>query len=298
MSYVNANARPDTHMNHSWRRIKHDFLHHFHKPRLDLLAWILIDKLAPGYYNRLDSTFAKIGRFRELPSWRRDFKRAWNKAVKTPFTGSLNPGYRPQAHLWVCTCPSFVTSRFLLCKHLVQSVQPVPPIFFLEATRNRRAPFWSHPALVPLEMGPAWLKAAGPQEDIGVEGREGITSHEADDGEAETDEERGASDDDMVDTEGAHQFGEEHVTVEERIREHVRTIRAFCDGLDYQVQFRDRRMLDVLEKDGSGFLRLAKNCLSRERQMSSVRGKNPATWERGMANTMFYRTRPNPADAG
>ncbi|KAJ7241677.1 hypothetical protein B0H12DRAFT_974403, partial [Mycena haematopus] len=36
-----------------WRRIKHDFLHHFHLPRCDLLAWILIVKLAPRYYIKL-----------------------------------------------------------------------------------------------------------------------------------------------------------------------------------------------------------------------------------------------------
>ncbi|KAJ7220474.1 hypothetical protein GGX14DRAFT_674827 [Mycena pura] len=37
-----------------WRCIKHDFLHHFHMPRCDLLAWILIVKLAPSYYRKLD----------------------------------------------------------------------------------------------------------------------------------------------------------------------------------------------------------------------------------------------------
>ncbi|KAJ3779750.1 hypothetical protein GGU10DRAFT_280331, partial [Lentinula aff. detonsa] len=41
----------DPHRN-SWRRIKHDFLHHFHKPRLDLLVWILVMKLAPAYYRK------------------------------------------------------------------------------------------------------------------------------------------------------------------------------------------------------------------------------------------------------
>ncbi|KAJ3738611.1 hypothetical protein DFH05DRAFT_1367237, partial [Lentinula detonsa] len=35
-----------------WRRIKHDFLHHFHSPRVDLLAWILITKLVPLYLHR------------------------------------------------------------------------------------------------------------------------------------------------------------------------------------------------------------------------------------------------------
>ncbi|KAJ7336982.1 hypothetical protein DFH08DRAFT_656040, partial [Mycena albidolilacea] len=36
-----------------WRRIKHAFLHHFHMPRCDLLAWILIVKLAPTFYRKL-----------------------------------------------------------------------------------------------------------------------------------------------------------------------------------------------------------------------------------------------------
>ncbi|KAJ3741760.1 hypothetical protein DFH05DRAFT_1573067, partial [Lentinula detonsa] len=36
-----------------WRCIKKDFLHHFHKPRLDLLVWILVTKLAPTYYRKL-----------------------------------------------------------------------------------------------------------------------------------------------------------------------------------------------------------------------------------------------------
>ncbi|KAH9959718.1 hypothetical protein BGW80DRAFT_1131454, partial [Lactifluus volemus] len=36
-----------------WRRIKHDFLHHFHMPRCDLLVWILVTKLVPTYYRKL-----------------------------------------------------------------------------------------------------------------------------------------------------------------------------------------------------------------------------------------------------
>ncbi|EDR07055.1 uncharacterized protein LACBIDRAFT_299388 [Laccaria bicolor S238N-H82] len=36
-----------------WRRVKEDYLHHFSLPRLDLLAWVLIKKLAPTYYRKL-----------------------------------------------------------------------------------------------------------------------------------------------------------------------------------------------------------------------------------------------------
>ncbi|KAJ7728356.1 hypothetical protein B0H16DRAFT_1470528 [Mycena metata] len=132
-------------INYSSRRIKRNFLHHFHKPRLDLLVWILVVKLAPRYYRRLDIIMADRGRYRELPSWRKDFKSEWKRCREAPITLPLNEKYRPDPYRW---------SRFLLCKHLVQAVHPVDPIFFLEVTRNRTTPFWSHPTLRPLESTP------------------------------------------------------------------------------------------------------------------------------------------------
>ncbi|KIM74969.1 hypothetical protein PILCRDRAFT_79546, partial [Piloderma croceum F 1598] len=132
-----------------WRRIKRDFLHHFHKPRLDLLVWILITKLAPNYYRKLDLLLNDTGHYRELPSWRKSFKREWKKSANTPIEMPINPKYRPDVQRWVCTCPYFVTSRFLVCKHLVQSVGPVPATFYLQVRRNRTNPFWLHPILQP-----------------------------------------------------------------------------------------------------------------------------------------------------
>ena len=52
---------------------------------------------------------------------------------------------------WTCTCPAFAVSRFLVCKHLIQRVHRVPPIFFLEADRFREKPFWRHKSLRPME---------------------------------------------------------------------------------------------------------------------------------------------------
>ncbi|KAJ6586198.1 hypothetical protein B0H19DRAFT_925748, partial [Mycena capillaripes] len=69
-------------------------------------------------------------------------------------------------------------------------------------------------------------------------------------------------------------------------------IRDFADGLEYQRQFQDSRMLDTLEREGASFLRLADNCLSRERRVNSTRSTAPSTWERSTSNAMFYRTRP------
>ncbi|KAF7368182.1 SWIM-type domain-containing protein [Mycena venus] len=133
-----------------WRRIKHDFLHHFHMPRCDLLAWILIVKLAPNYYRTLDRLLTDTGRYRELPSWRQNFKKVWRKLEKTPITLTVNPAYKTDAKKMVCTCQSLPISRFLLCKHTVQGVEPVPPVFFFEVKRQRMAPFWVHPSLRPL----------------------------------------------------------------------------------------------------------------------------------------------------
>jgi len=44
------------------------------------------------------------------------------------------------------------TDRFiiLICKHLVQPVHLLHPIFFLEVKRNPSSSFWSHPSLIPL----------------------------------------------------------------------------------------------------------------------------------------------------
>ncbi|KAF8629963.1 hypothetical protein AX17_005529 [Amanita inopinata Kibby_2008] len=51
-----------------------------------------------------------------------------------------------------------------------------------------------------------------------------------------------------------------------RMRRHISTIRDFCDGLEYQLQFNDYRMLETLEKEGGSFLRFARDCLEKERQ--------------------------------
>jgi hypothetical protein len=277
-----------THLRISWRRIKKDFLHHFHKPRLDLLVWILIVKLAPVYYRKLDQMMSDTGRYRELPSWRKEFKRIWKKLAMTPIELPINDKYRPNSHRWVCTCPSFVRSRFLVCKHLVQSVQPVPPLFFLEVKRNRTTPIWQHPTLIPLEpaVDTSLVVGAGPV-DENQSGEELVERDEA--GSDEGDE------DDFVDI-GPNTMTGGEGTFRERFAENIKTLREFCDGLEYQIQFEDRRMLEAVERDGSSLFRLARSCLNRERRMNSTRGQSPTTWEREATRAMFYRTRPPRVD--
>ncbi|KAJ6546393.1 hypothetical protein DFH09DRAFT_927184, partial [Mycena vulgaris] len=259
-----------------WRRIKRDFLHHFHKPRLDLLVWILVVKLAPRYCRRLDIMMTKKGRHRDLPSWRKDFKSEWRRCRETPITLPLNPKYRPDPHKWVCTCPYFSKSWFLICKHLVQAVHPVHPLFFLQVHRNRTTPFWSHASLRPLmtsapsDSAPSALSTSIAALQYTVQGQDGP----ADD-----------SDEELVEI-------RQRQTFDERLTSHLSKIRDFCDGLEYQRTFHDSHLLDTMEREGGPFFRFMDQCLSRERRTNSTRSAAPTTWEKSTANTMFYRTRP------
>ncbi|KAF7349473.1 SWIM-type domain-containing protein [Mycena sanguinolenta] len=244
-----------------WRRIKRDFLHHFHKPRLDLLVWILVTKLAPRYYRRLELMMVDTGRHRELPSWRKDFKSEWKRCRHTPITLPLNEQYQPDPYKW----------------HLVQAVHPVDPMFFVEVTRNRSTPFWSHPSLKPLDAPPPPSTSPVLPTSSSVH-RDEIIQEAAEE-----------SDEDLVEIRAG-------ATFDERLTSTLTKIRDFCDGLEYQRQFRDLRVLDTLEREGASFFRLIDNCLSRERRANSSRSAPPTTWERSTANAMFYRTRPNPSD--
>ena len=233
-----------------------------------------------------------IGRFRELPKWRRDFKSEWNKAMRTPITMPLNEKYRPDIKQFVCTCPRFVISRFLLCKHLVQQFQPVNPRFFLEVTRNRCTPFWSHPFLKPLSSA-VGNESGHPESDaddkacVEVYNRRNMARNEINDSNPESDDD---DDDPLVDTWDGGNIVKK--TCKEEMENTIHLIQDFCDGLEYQVQFQDPNFLTTLEKEGARFFRLAQNCLSREKRLNSSRAASPATWESSTANAIFYRSRP------
>ncbi|KAF8232927.1 hypothetical protein L208DRAFT_1360691 [Tricholoma matsutake] len=258
-------------------------------PWCDLLVWILIVKLVPSYYRKLERLLTDTGRYRELPSWRKQFKRNWKKLLKTPITMPINEAYRPDVKRWVCTCPAMVLNRFLLCKHLVQAVQPVSPLFFLEVRRQRTAPIWSHPLLKP------------PGEDLSApqnvaeiaKTAPGADGGEREDGDDDVDNSDDDDDDDVQDFQEALREG---LTFEEAMSENIKTIGDFLEGLKYQVQFRDHRMLQVLEREGGSLLRLAKTCLGKERQMRTTRGSSPTTWQPETSTAMFYRSRPTGSD--
>jgi hypothetical protein len=107
------------------------------------------EKTGPLYYRRADRLLVDTGRYRELTSRRKDFKKQWRELETKETSFPINDAYRPNLNEWKCTCPSLSISRFLIYSHLVQMVRRVPPVFFLEAKRARTIPFClslrSHP---------------------------------------------------------------------------------------------------------------------------------------------------------
>ncbi len=57
---------------------------------------------------------------------------------------------------------------------------------------------------------------------------------------------------------------------QKRMRTHISNIRDFCDGLEYQLQFNDHRLLEELEGDGRGFLGFVHSCLRREGRLKDA----------------------------
>jgi len=55
-----------------------------------------------------------------------------------------------------------------------------------------------------------------------------------------------------------------------RMKAHIKNLREFCEGLEYQLQFNDYRMLDVLEHEGGAFLSLVADCLKKEGRLATV----------------------------
>ncbi|KAF8813500.1 hypothetical protein BYT27DRAFT_7220415 [Phlegmacium glaucopus] len=56
----------------------------------------------------------------------------------------------------------------------------------------------------------------------------------------------------------------------DRMSAHIKNLREFCDGLEYQLQFNDYRMLNVLEREGGSFLSLVEDCLRKEGRLVIV----------------------------
>jgi hypothetical protein len=154
----------------------------------------------------------------------------------------------------------------------------VPAVFFLEANRFREPPFWRHKNLIPL------AEYSGSTE-IGVSMGPEEEGDDAEDSDIDDDE-----DDEEDEEDRTHQH--DRRTFEETLTGDIDLISEFTDGLKYQAQFRDQRLLNALEREGGGFLRFARACMEKERKLKSTRTPTLSTWEKSTSSAMFYRARP------
>jgi MULE transposase domain len=259
-----------------WRIIKRDYLYKFHKPRLDLLIWVLASRLVPRCIIKYQHLISSRQRTRYTPSWRPVFKRAWKECSRRTINDT---SYITDSVKWTCSCPAYLESRFLLCKHLVQSVRPVGPIFFNEVHRRRSPPFWQHPDLIPLEIEANMTKQS--ELESGEEADEENT--DISDAEDETDEENM----DISDMEDEMSEGREFDESWEYVYGSVeQSLEKWKELLNSQKEFKDVRFWSAANEAMKGMEKMRMKCEKIDNKRTL-----PRTWKDNDPQTMFYRAR-------
>lgn len=127
-----AFARTTMFVEGHWSSLKRNYLIYHNRPRLDFLLYIIDVKLLPKYYGMFD--LIRDGKI--VPAWFKAMRKEWNKKKGR---GYSDRSYHTEIDRWICTCPSYYMSKFLICKHLIAG-QELP--FARELTRNSSPPFW------------------------------------------------------------------------------------------------------------------------------------------------------------
>jgi hypothetical protein len=169
-----------------WKHLKHRDLANYNRPRLDLVTHLVIENVLPRVRRRIAYIrgLRRIGRAKALASWQMDFRVEWlglgktdehrlvekelewlRKPKKTKgraerLTQIEEEKNRPKGmyitdiNRWTCSCPSYLISRFLLCKHLVRAANRIlkdKPLdcldFFSTLRRNHYPPYYSVPGI-------------------------------------------------------------------------------------------------------------------------------------------------------
>jgi len=169
-----------------WRNLKHRNLQEFNRPRLDLVTHIIITDVLPRVRRTLDYVLdlRRAGRPKALASWQEDFRHDWidmsrpdeYRLVEKQLDWLKKPKktkgrterlaeldeeeHRPRGKYlteidrWTCSCPAYLISRFLLCKHLVREANKIldnSPLddlsFFFTLRRERYPPYYKIPGI-------------------------------------------------------------------------------------------------------------------------------------------------------
>ena len=101
-----------------WRALKRKHLLHHNRPRLELLVWIIINRVTPPLLDKFSQCITASPR-RDAFRWEKEFARRWRKSKERTVRPGKVQEYGTDAGRWTCACPAFAKSRFMLCKHLV-----------------------------------------------------------------------------------------------------------------------------------------------------------------------------------
>ena len=131
-------GKPNMIIESHWKVLKHDYLYRFHRPPLDYVIYVLCEKLLPAQRLR----FYQLSTGRIHPHWWENFKKEWKKCVVKDTNENFLEQYYIDTNRWICSCPSFLQNRFLICKHLVKAVGGTATrLIYEEFKRNYEYPF-------------------------------------------------------------------------------------------------------------------------------------------------------------
>ena len=280
----------------SWHHIKKEYLHHNHKRCIDYLVWVLITKLGPTYIWHLDLCITNTVRSRGLAAWRQALHMEWRRCESMKITLPLNARYNPLPYKWVCTCPAFFHSRWLVCKHLVQSVDKVPENFFVEVNHERRCPIWCHPSLRPVngpgpgDLPTTVLPSAPLASAICIDltrVQEGEVGGAMDGETDDRTEEDNDADDSFADMQ------------EEEIQRRVQdmclwasTMFQMAEQLNDNSPYADQQVYDQIVLIIGPIIQLSNKICEKENATNSSAGTSLMTWSAAFAGIMTWQTRP------
>ncbi|KAI1002825.1 hypothetical protein K3495_g5378 [Podosphaera aphanis] len=129
------------------RMVKHDYLHQYNRPRVDLVVSILTFLVIPQAVDKMNAIRSKNHR-KAVTAWRKTFKKNWDDLLDSVVDQDLLK-YHTNPINWTCAYPGFLMSQFLVCKHIKFCYEKISdrPKLFSEIERQRESPFWVHEQL-------------------------------------------------------------------------------------------------------------------------------------------------------
>ena len=263
-----------------WRKLKHDYLHRFNRPRVDLVVWVLASRVIPQTIDRMRALI--IGNHRKgNAAWRKAFKRQWDSLQNCEVEPQDLQTYHTSPSKWTCACSKFLLSRFLICEHIVSCFEKISdrPKFFSNVRRQRQTPFWTdEQLLLRPEHRALTIDTLPVNEDAESEIRSGSENNFSNNEDVNLEDEGENSGLEESD-DGLQQLD---------LKEDVSTIKAIGVLLEEQLEIGNNKFLEVYlnnKSDVESDRTLIDEIQQRKRQRTM-----PATWSRNKhPATMYYK---------